>query len=119
MAAHRLPRATPEDSRRRDLAVQQALAKAVDVPLEIARNAAPVFEKLGQLESVSSPSMLSDVRVGRLMAAAAVRGALENVEINLESIADAAYVKRARDEARSLASRIAESPVSAGRLSIC
>ncbi len=35
--------------------------------------------------------MLSDIRVGRLMAAAAVQGALDNVAINLESITDAAF----------------------------
>ena len=56
---------------------------AVNVPLEIARQAAEVFEKLGQLEPMAGPSMLSDVRVGRMMAATAVRGALENVAINL------------------------------------
>lgn len=115
IAAYRLPRATAEETRHRDLAVRQALAKAVELPLEIAHNAATVFEKLGQLESMSSPSMLSDVRVGRLMAAAAVRGALENVMTNLESIKDPALAERTREEARSLASRIAESPVSANR----
>ena len=35
--------------------------------------------------------MFSDIRVGRLMAAAAVRGALENVAINLESITDSEF----------------------------
>jgi len=115
MAAYKLPKEPSENARRRDVAVQRALTSAVEAPLEVARNAATVFEKLRQLESMASPSMLSDVRVGRMMAAAAARGALENVTVNLESITDAAYVKRARDEARSLTSRIAESPNSAGR----
>ena len=115
MAAYKLPKESPENARRRDVAVQRALARAVEVPLEVARNAATVFEKLRQLESMASPSMLSDVRVGRMMAVAAARGALENVVVNLESVTDAAFAKRARDEARSLTSRIAESPNSAGR----
>jgi formiminotetrahydrofolate cyclodeaminase len=59
--------------------------------------------------------MMSDVRVGRMMAATAVRGALENVAANLESITDPAFVTRARSESGSLASRIAESSVTAGR----
>jgi len=50
-----------------------------------------------------------------MMAATAVRGSLENVTTNLESIDDGAYVKRVRDEVLSLASRITQSPVSAGR----
>ena len=115
IAAYKLPKQAPEDSRRREQAVQAALTGAIEAPLEVARNSATVFEKLGQLEPISSPSMLSDVRVGRMMAAVAVRGALENVAINLESITDAAFVQRARSEVRSLASRISESPASAGR----
>ena len=51
---------------------------------------------------MASPSMLSDIRVGRLMAAAAVRGALENVAINLESITDAGFAgAHARRDAAS------------------
>ncbi len=115
MSAYKMPKETAGDARRRDEAVQRALMTATEVPLDISRNAAIVFERLRQLEAMSSPSMLSDVRVGRMMAAAAARGALENAEINLESITDAAFVKRAREEARTLASRIAESIASAGR----
>jgi glutamate formiminotransferase / formiminotetrahydrofolate cyclodeaminase len=113
IAAHRLPKQTPEEIRRRELAARQAIIEAVEVPLEIARQAAKVFEQLGQLESMSSPSMLSDVRVGRLMAATAVRGALENVATNLESISDPAFKKRAREESESLFSRIAEARIPA------
>jgi glutamate formiminotransferase / formiminotetrahydrofolate cyclodeaminase len=115
MAARRLPQQTPQEQRQRDDAIQSALASAVEVPLGIARRAAEIFEKLGQLELLASPSMLSDIRVGRLMAAAAVRGALENVTINLESVTDSQLVSRARLECQALASRVAESPVIAGR----
>src|ERR1700689_2825510 len=82
MAAYKLPKDTSELERQRDFAIQQALHGAASVPLEVARAAAEVFDRLGQLDSISSPSMYSDIRVGRLMAAAAVRGALENVAIN-------------------------------------
>jgi len=115
MTAYKLSKATPEEARRRERAVQQALARAVEVPLEVARKAATVFEQLGQLESMSGPSMLSDVRVGRLMAAAATRGALDNVAINLESVTDTTFTSRVREEARSLASRIVESSIRASR----
>jgi glutamate formiminotransferase len=115
LAAHRLPRGTAEEQDGRNLAIQRALKGAVNAPLEIARNAAEVFEMLGQLEPLAGPSMLSDVRVGRMMAATAVRGALENVAINLGSITDADFSGRARSEALSLASRIDESSVAAGR----
>jgi len=115
MAAYKLPQGNPEEQRRREGAIQQALQGAAQVPLEVARGAAEIFDRLGQLESISSPSMLSDIRVGRLMAAAGVRGALENVAINLESITDAAFAERMRAESASLLARVAESPVGAGR----
>ena len=115
LVAHRLPRETTEEQKDRDRAIQRAFQSAVEAPLEIARKAAEVFEKLGQLEAMSAPSMVSDVRVGRMMAATAVRGALENVRINLESVTDPAFASKARSEAGSLAARIAENPVTADR----
>jgi formiminotetrahydrofolate cyclodeaminase len=59
--------------------------------------------------------MYSDIRVGRLMAAAAVRGALENVAINLESITDSEFASKLRAESATLATRVAESPVGVSR----
>jgi methenyltetrahydrofolate cyclohydrolase len=116
LVAHRLPRETVEEQKQRDHAVQRAFTGAVEAPLVIARKAAEVFEKLGQLEPMSAPSMVSDVRVGRMMAATAVRAALENVRINLESVTDPVFAAKARSEAGSLAARIAESPVTADKV---
>jgi glutamate formiminotransferase / formiminotetrahydrofolate cyclodeaminase len=115
LAAHRLPRGTPEEQLHRNTAIQQALKSAVNAPLEIARHSAEVFERLGQLESMAGQSMLSDVRVGRMMAATAVRGALENVATNLGSITDAAFSDRVHSEALVFASRIDESSVTTSR----
>jgi formiminotetrahydrofolate cyclodeaminase len=113
MAAFKLPQQTPEEKSVRETAVQGATQNAASVPLAVARQAAEVFEKFGQLEPMSSPSMLSDVRVGRFMAAAAVRGAVENVRINLESITDPAFAARLRGESTALLARVAEIPVNA------
>ncbi|HEY6903732.1 MAG TPA: glutamate formimidoyltransferase [Candidatus Acidoferrales bacterium] len=118
VVAYKLPHDTPDEIRQRHAAIQSALVTAIEVPLEIAREAAQLFERLGQLEPVSSPSMLSDVRVARLMASTAVRGALENVTINLESVTDTSLRERVRSECRSLTLRITESPVEAGRKNI-
>ena len=49
------------------------------------------------------------------MAAAAVRGALENVAINLESITDSEFAQRLRAESAALAARVAESSVAVSR----
>jgi glutamate formiminotransferase / formiminotetrahydrofolate cyclodeaminase len=115
LAAYRLPRDTAEASSHRDSAIQKALASAVSVPLEMARRGAEVFDMLGQLEPMAGPSMLSDVRVGRMMAATAVRGALENVRTNLASVTDTAFASGVRTEALSLSARVVESSVATGR----
>jgi glutamate formiminotransferase/formiminotetrahydrofolate cyclodeaminase len=108
MAAYKLPQETSEQRKVREDAIQLALQGAATVPLEVARKAADTFESLGSLRAISSASMVSDVRVGRLMAAAAVHGALANVEINLESIADAEFRGKLRSESASIAARVAE-----------
>jgi glutamate formiminotransferase/formiminotetrahydrofolate cyclodeaminase len=115
LAAQKLPRETLDERQRRERAIQQALQGAVEVPLDVARQAADLFDKLGQLEAMANPSMLSDLRVARLMAAAAVRGALENAAVNLESVTDADFAERARAQTRSLESRLTEYPLRAGR----
>ena len=114
LAAHRMPKDTAEAQTHRERAIQQALTGAVEVPLEMARRAADVFDVLGQLEPLAGPSMLSDVRVGRMMAATAVRGALENVNANLATITDAAFATRVRSEALSLGARAGENSGAAG-----
>jgi glutamate formiminotransferase len=115
LAAHRLPKDTAQAQVHRNGAIQQALTGAVEVPLEMARRAADVFDALGQLEPLAGTSMLSDVRVGRMMAATAVRGALENVHANLSSITDTAFTTRVRAEALSLGARAGENSVASGR----
>jgi glutamate formiminotransferase len=105
LAAFKLPKGSPEEEKARDAAVAAATLGAAAVPLEVAERALAVFERLGQLEAVSSPSMLSDLRVGRMMAAAGVRGALENVAINLESL-EGAQAAALRERAAAIEKRL-------------
>ena len=115
MAAYKLPKDSSELEKAREQAIQAALQHAAEVPLEVARRAAEMYEKLGQLEAIASPSMTSDIRVGRLMAGSAVRGALENVAINLESITDAGFAAKMRPECERLAARVSEGAVATSR----
>ncbi len=108
MTARKLPREADSERNARDKAIQDALQRAAAVPLEIARRSADIFEMLGQLKEMASPSMLSDVRVAQLMASAAVRGALENVKINLEGIEDVGFAERARSDAGTIGARASE-----------
>ena len=76
-------------SRQRDDAIQAATKGAAEVPLEVAERTVALFERLGQLDAIAAASMKSDLQVARLMAAAGARGALANVEINLDGLKDA------------------------------
>ncbi len=114
LAAYKLPKETPEDERRRKEAVEAATRRAAEVPMQVAEAALNLYERLGQLESIAAASMSSDLRVARLMAAAAARGALENVAINLESIHDAGYVRTMQGRMAAVESRLPASPVPAG-----
>ncbi len=114
LAAFKLPKATPQEERTRDAAIQRATQGAAEVPMQVAEAAVAIYERLAQLEPIAAASMMSDLRVGRLMAAASVRGALENVAINLESITDANYGAQMRRKAAALETRVAGSPVNAG-----
>jgi glutamate formiminotransferase len=114
MAAFRLPKNSEQEQQKRADAIQQATRGAAEVPLRVAEAAATLDAQLGQLEPFISPSMISDLHVGRLMAAAAVRGALENVAINLESITDAVYVKNMRGRAAELEARLSSAQTVAG-----
>ena len=106
MRAHKLPKESVNDRATRDAAIQDATRHAADVPMETALAATEVFEQLVQLEPMVPSSMLSDVHVGRLMATAAVRGALENVAINLESIHDSSYVSKMKSRSADLEGRV-------------
>src|SRR6266403_1987160 len=110
MAALKLPKESAENRRMRDAAIENATRHATEVPMETALIAVEVFEKLAQLEAVAAPSMLSDLHVGRLLAAAAARGALENVAMNLASIHDPAYVSEMKSRAAAIEARLKANP---------
>jgi glutamate formiminotransferase len=114
LAAMKLPQDSPTEQLQREAAIQAATRGAAEVPLQVAEAAAAVYERLGQLEGITSSSMLSDLRVGRLLAAAGARGALENVAINLEGITDAGFVGRMKAAAAAVEARLTGSAVAAG-----
>ena len=108
LAAIKLPQESAEEKSRRDEAIQRATRGAAEVPLQVAERSVALFERLGQLGAIAAASMKSDLEVARLMAAAGARGALANVETNLDGIADAQYVKSMRAKSAALRERLAE-----------
>ena len=110
MAAFKLPQGNAEEARLREEAIQKATKEAAEVPLQVAERTVALFERLGQLDGIVAASMRSDLQVARLMASAGARGALANVEINLDGLTDAAYVKSMRAKAAALRERLGDAP---------
>jgi len=106
MAAFKLPHGDAQETQQREEAIQGATQGAAEVPMKVATRAVELFERLGQLEGIAAASMRSDLQVARLMAEAGARGALANVEINLEALTDAAYVASMRMKISALRERL-------------
>jgi methenyltetrahydrofolate cyclohydrolase len=109
VAASKLPKSSAEETNEREAAIQTAMRGAAEVPLQVAESAVALFERLGQLAPIAAASMKSDLDMARLMAAAGARGALANVEINLDSIADGGYIASMRQKVAGLRERLGES----------
>ena len=108
MAAFKLPQGNAEQTKQRDAAIQMATRGASEVPMEVAASAVALLERLGQLAPIAAASMKSDLEVARLMASAGARGALANVEINLDGITDKGYVTAMRQKIAALRERLGE-----------
>lgn len=108
MAGFKLPQVTPDEVKTREVAIQTATKSAAEVPIQVAERAVALYERLGQLASISAASMKSDLEVARFMAAAGAKGALANVEINLDGITDAGYVASMRERVATLRQRVGE-----------
>ena len=108
MLAFKLPQGDAGEIKWREEAIQIATRAATEVPLEVADRTVTLFERLGQLAAIAAASMKSDLDVARLMAAAGAKGALANVEINLDGIKDAGYVAATRGKVSALRERLGE-----------
>jgi glutamate formiminotransferase / formiminotetrahydrofolate cyclodeaminase len=107
MAAFRLPQGNSEETAAREVAIQAATKRAAEIPLQVAEKAARLHDRLLQLESISAASMKSDLQVARLMAIVAAKGAMANVEINLDGLQDAVYVEQVRSKVAELRTQLA------------
>lgn len=120
--AYRLPKETDEDKAARTAAIQAALRKAAEVPVEAADLAAAALPLCQELLEYGNPNVLSDVGVAAACIRAAIDSAIINIAINAGAIKDEEYaaylneriasVRAAADEAGRLV-RAVEEKVSA------
>jgi formiminotetrahydrofolate cyclodeaminase len=102
MAAYRLPRGTDEERAARSAAIRTAMKAATEAPLDVMRACATAMAHVPTLTALGNPNASSDLQVGVELLRAGLRGAFANVEINLGSIKEQAYVEAVRSESRRL-----------------
>jgi len=69
----------------------------------VAERAREVTAIVERLKPITNPNMKSDLTTATALAGAAIQGALANVEINLESVKDTAFLAETRKKAAALA----------------
>ena len=107
IAAYRLPKDTEEQRAARAASVQAGLIMAADVPLDICRVAVEVCRLSKVAAEIGNPNAVTDAGIGAILGEAAAQGAALNVKINLGSIKDADYVRRAASEIETILSETA------------
>ncbi len=88
MASFKLPKETETEKESRRYAIRQATLGATEKPFETAQLALKLLELLPELAIKGNSNAASDVGVAGLLASAACKGALFNVDINLGSLPD-------------------------------
>ena len=85
-----------------DSMIDAALKQATSVPLGVAESAREIVAIVEKLKPITNPNMKSDLTTASALAHAAIEGASANVEINLESMKDAAFAADVRKRAAVL-----------------
>jgi len=86
MESFKLPKSTDAEKTERRDAIQKATLVAAEIPYETARSALALMKHLPELAKRGNGNAVSDVGVAGLLASAAAKGAVFNVEINLGSL---------------------------------
>jgi len=88
IAAYRLPRETVAEAEGRTTSIQEALAKAADVPRRTAVAAAEVLDLTELIVPGANPNVVSDAAAAAGAARGALQASLVNIDANRSSITD-------------------------------
>lgn len=86
VAGFKMPKSTEEEKDARRQSIRLATLHAAEVPLATSQHGMDLLNVLADLATHGNGNAASDVGVASLLASAAVKGALFNVDINLASL---------------------------------
>ena len=107
VAAYRLPKATDEEKAARKREVDAAVSVATEVPLRTAEECLAVLTVAQAAGEDGNPNALSDARTAAALAWAGLKGAAENVRINLGSAGASAAREKIEALEREAGDRLA------------
>lgn len=102
MAAYGLPKETDADKKSRSAAIQEALQNATRVPLQCAHACVEIIKLSLIAAEKGNKNVISDAGVAVVAAHAALRSAALNVQVNIGTIKDEAFVTHAGRELENL-----------------
>ncbi len=102
MIALGLPKATDDEKKIRNNAIQEATKFAIEVPFRVMQLSFDSMEIIRAMAEQGNPNSVSDAGVGALCARSAVMGAFMNVRINAAGYHDQEFVKYIVAEGRNI-----------------
>lgn len=102
MKAFKMPKATEEEKALRKEAIQEGMKYAAQVPLEVAEETSKLLPFIEFVVEKGNKNAVTDGLVAAMMARTAIRSALYNVKINLDSIKDEAFVLEYKEKVSKL-----------------
>jgi methenyltetrahydrofolate cyclohydrolase len=102
VAAYRLPKSTAQEQAARNDAVQRAMRRATEVPLQVMRLAVATLQHAHAVAAHGHRPAATDAGVAIALLRAGFEGARLNVGANVGSLTDAAYAAEVRGEAERL-----------------
>lgn len=102
IAASNLPRSTSEEKAFRRQQMQTALLNSAEVPLALAEQVRALQPVLLRTAELGNPHVVSDARIGLILADAAIAACLINVRINLPLIKDQAAAEGFRNRLQKI-----------------
>jgi formiminotetrahydrofolate cyclodeaminase len=86
--ARRMPKETEAEQATRSSALRESMLEAARIPMQIATESLDVLQLAERIAPIGNKNAVSDAGVAALLAAAAMRGAILNVRINLPYLAE-------------------------------
>ena len=108
MDAYKLPKENDVEKAARSEAIQAATLVAAQVPLSVAQTCASLLPLACEVAEKGNANAITDAASALTFANAAMTAALLNVEINLSSLKDEAFVAMAKEEKAKLRKAAAE-----------